>query len=141
MSRTKASRWASDVPWAVPRDIQCAPPAGMRWAGPGRRLILGPTTPPQTVRPEDWGKAVAAEIQAVMLVSAIRAHAQCIGRWPTPHAVFTRRPTLVHVSAGERLTVSPAESRTGELWAFPLAHLVGPPRPPADSVQQPSNQP
>ena len=141
MSRAKGTRWASAPPWTVPRDIQCAPPTGMRWAGPGRCLILGPTTLPQTVRPEDWGDAAATEIQAVMLVSAIRVSAECIGRWPVSHAVFTLRPTLAHVRIGERLTVSPAESRTGELWTFPLAHAVGPLRQPADFAQQPSNQP
>lgn len=141
MSRAKGTRWASDPPWTVPRGLQCAPPPGMRWAGPGRCLILGPTTPPQTVRPEDWGDAAATEIQAVMLASAIRVRAECIGRWPVSHAVFTLRPTLARVSVGERLSVSPAESRTGELWAFPLAHLVGPPRPPANLAQQPPSQP
>jgi len=109
----------------------------MQWAAAGRCLIFGPATPAQVIRPEDWGDAVAGRVQAIALVSAIHAHALCIGHMPSGQTIYTRRAALVHLSRGDRLTVSAAESRTGELWAFPLARMVGPPQPPA----APSNQP
>lgn len=111
----------------------------MRWAAPGRCLILGPSRPPQTIRPEDWGDVVAAEVQAVVFVSAVYARAQCIGRWPTSYTLFTHRSTVARISVGERITVSPAEGRTGELWAFPLAYLDA--APPAASDHHLSIQP
>lgn len=139
MSRTRATRWATDLPWPVPRNLQCQPPSGMRWAAPGRCLILGPTKPPQTIRPEDWGDALATEIQAVMLVSAVYARAQCIGRWPTSHVLFTRRPTVARVSVGGHITVSAAGGHTGELWAFPLACTDA--HSPATVNHEPSHHP
>jgi hypothetical protein len=110
----------------------------MRWAAPGRRLVLGPTKPPQSIRPDDWGDVVSAEVRAVLLVSAVHARVECIGRWPMSHVLFTRRPIVARVSVGGRITVTSAEGRTGELFAFPLAYLDD---PTTASNQQRPNQP
>lgn len=138
MSGTRRNRWDPEVPWEVPRDLRWPLPAGMQWAAAGRCLRLGPATPAQVIRPEDWGDAVAGRVQAVALVSAIHAHALCIGHLPSGYAIYTRRPALVHMSLGDHLTVRVAKSRAGELWAAPLARVVGPPQPPAAPGNQPT---
>lgn len=129
MRRDRALHWSPSHPWTIPRDLKCTPPAGMTWAAPGRLLLIGPQRAREVIRPDDWGPEVAPQVSAVMLVSAVQAWVICLGCIPLDGRVFTRRPRVFHLRPGEGLSVSAAESRTGELWAFPLTHLIGPPRP------------
>lgn len=133
MSGTRRNRWDRGVPWEVPRDMAAKPAAGMRWAATGRCLTIGPDSPPQVIRADDWGDGVACQVQALMVVSALQARIESPSDpWQSVRKVLTRRPVVFRLGAGSVIKVSPAESRTGELWVFPLTDLAGPPRPLAD---------
>lgn len=129
MSRVGISPWDCRVPWKVPRDLTWSPPLDMAWAGGGRMLILWPREPSLLIAPQDWGEPVTSQICAVLLVSAVQARAGVIGGWPMDHAVYCKRPLLVRLQPGHHVSVHTSESRSGELWVFPLRSRVGPPSP------------
>lgn len=126
MKRSRLSRWDPACPWAVPRDIKFRVPVGMAWADHGRCIRLTPNSAAQFIRPEDWGESTACQVCAVVLVSAVHANAWVIGSFPIDHRIYTKRPLLVRIRRGQQISITPAESRTGDLWAFPLLHLAGP---------------
>lgn len=119
-------RWSPLVPWTVPRTLTCAPPTGTTWAAPGRVTLVGPKRPAALIRAGDWGDNVAERISGAVLVSATQARVLVLGSLPMEHRLCSKRPLLVHLGPSYRIQVSSAESRTGELWAFPLKHLAAP---------------
>lgn len=126
MARSRLTCWDSRFPWEVPREMTSKPPDDMTWAATGRRYELGPYSPPAVIKPEDWTGAEAGPICALLLVSSVHARALIKGPPPGISRLFTRRPLTVHLAYGQQLTVNAAESRFGEVWAFPLMRLVGP---------------
>lgn len=113
----------------LPRDLRCPPPNGMAWAGAGRQFLIKPSGPSQFIELGEWGDEVASQIVALMVVSAVQAQALVSGPLPTSHHVRSRRAIVIRMQRNYSVRVNPRESRTGELWAFPLMNLVGPPWP------------
>lgn len=130
MKRSKLLHWHSGFPWEVPRDTAFNLPEGMAYAATGRMVLMGPQRPPQTLKPEDWDEATASQVQALLLVSAVHCGFIAGGTFPFAGDAYARRPTVVSLRPGQWLEVRIAESRTGQLWAFPLRPLIGPPTPP-----------
>jgi hypothetical protein len=116
----KPRRADPTVIWQVPRDMRFVLPTGMSYLAAGRVVLLRPGRPGQSLSPEDWGQGVAVQVTAVLLVSALHAHFVTEGGCPNNGRVYTRKPRVVHLRAGQRITVTPAASMTGELHAFPL---------------------
>lgn len=128
MKRTKLTRWHPAFPYEVPRDLTMKLPSGLTYAGAGRMVLVGPQRPRQSFRLEDWGEAIASQARALLLVAAVQCHYQAHDL-PAVGRLLTRRPQFVHIHPGQRVEVSSGESRTGELWAFPIRPLLGPPQP------------
>lgn len=140
MKRSKLLHWNPDFPWAVPRDLTAKPPAGMVFIGAGRMVLIGRQQPAQPITPADWGEVIGSQTRALLLVCAVQGH-YSVQDWPAAGHLRTNRPALVHLALGQRLTVTPADSRTGELWAFPLRPLTGPPTPPFTTHEDTLNAP
>lgn len=119
-TRIAIGRWDARVPWHVPRTLSWSPPPGMYWVAPGQLHRLGPQVGAQVISADDWTADVATLVQAVLLVSAVRACALVLGGIPADHLLYSRRPVLLHLNRHQRISVTARESRTGELWAFPL---------------------
>lgn len=131
MSTARRHRCDPLVPWEVPRDFRVTVPEGLQWAAPGRPYLVGPSRPPQLIRLDDWGQEVAVRACALMLVSRVRVgvDAPAADHWARCSQLFTLKPAVFHVAPGGFVKVSPSEGRTGELWAFPMEELAGPPKP------------
>lgn len=137
MNRSSTSRWDPHVPWKVPRKLTWSPPPDLAWAEQGRKLIVGPGKPSQVIAPEDWVQPTASQICALLFVSAVQARVYTLAGIPTDCLLYSNKPALVRLWRGNRFGVHSCESRTGELWAFPLRYRVGPPRPFTNPPLQP----
>ncbi|RZK99794.1 MAG: hypothetical protein EOP36_18090 [Rubrivivax sp.] len=127
MKRSKLLHWHPGFPWEVPRDTPVKLPDGMTYAAVGRMVLMGPERPPQTLKPEDWDEATASQVRALLLVSAVHCQFTVGGTFPSAGHAYARRPTVVSLRPGAWVVVSVAETRTGQLWTFPLRPLIRPP--------------
>jgi hypothetical protein len=134
VKRSELTHSIPEHPLAVPRNLAVELPAGMTYAAAGRMVVISPQSPCHSFGFEDWGQLIAGRASALLLVSAVQCH-YVISGTTAAGCIYPFCPKFIHTGPRQRVSVCPADGHTGELWAFPLRSLSGPPTPPFTTLQ------
>lgn len=128
------TRRSPDHALKVPRDLTVELPTGVTYAASGRMVVIGLRSPCHSFGFEDWGQRIASQANALLMVSAIQCYFASSNQTAAGR-IYGFCPKFIPLEPGQRVSVCPADGDTGELWAFPLRVLSGPPTPPFTTLQ------